>query len=171
MVINVAQISEDEGLTIDHVYPAGEPRLGDGETRLVSPLGLRVRVTREGSRVDLSGSIDSTVEFDCDRCLKPVHMPVRQSFDLAYVPPLTTGDEKALGESDLDIGFYRGDVIDLDDVVREQVELTLPMSRRCGEQCKGLCPECGARLNERTCECRAEEIDPRWATLKDFNIE
>src|SRR5262245_49159911 len=151
MKIAVADISEDEGLDVHHLYPEGEPELlGDGG-RLVGQSELNLRASRAGDKVELIGSINARVGFECDRCLAPLSVPIEQSFDLLYVPPLGTGDERELGENDLSTGFYQGQVIDVDDLVREQIELALPMARLCREDCRGLCPECGANLNEGQC--------------------
>ncbi|HXG94831.1 MAG TPA: DUF177 domain-containing protein [Blastocatellia bacterium] len=171
MKINIAQISEGEGLSVNHVYPEGEPRLEGEESRLVGRPELNVQATRAGLTVRLVGDVAAKVQFDCDRCLAPLTMPVRQSFDLVYVPPLGAGDEKELADDDLSMGFYQGEEIDVDDIVREQIELALPMARLCSENCEGLCSECGANLNEGKCSCMREEIDPRWAALKELKSD
>jgi uncharacterized protein len=62
-------------------------------------------------------------------------------------------------------------VIDLDDLVREQIDLALPMSRLCKEECQGLCPHCRTNLNEKTCQCEEKQIDSRWAALKGLKSE
>ena len=170
MEIQVAQISEDEGLEIHHQYPEGEPKLGD-YSHLVGEAVIDVQATRAAEKVRLLGSVAATVEFECDRCLKPLSTQVDQSFDLLYLPPLGVGDEHELHDDDLSVAFYQGQTISLDDLVREQVELTLPMARLCKEDCLGLCPECGANLNETVCTCREEATDPRWAALKDFKTK
>ena len=95
-------------------------------------------------------------------------MHVEESFELLYVPPLGTGDEHELGEDDLSLGFYQDGVIDVDDLAREQIELALPMARLCTEECRGLCPECGANLNLVDCACSKEQVDIRWAALKEL---
>ncbi|HET9531182.1 MAG TPA: DUF177 domain-containing protein [Blastocatellia bacterium] len=171
MIIFVSQISEDEGLTVHHLYPEGEPGLEGDESRLVGRPVLDLKATRQGDRVKLVGSVKAAVEIECDRCLTSLSVPVDQSFDLVYVPPNRpqgASDEKELGEDDLSVSFYQGQTIDLDELLREQVELALPMARLCSEQCKGLCPQCRANLNERQCQCTVEETDPRWAALKDL---
>lgn len=171
MKINVAQISEDEGLNIHHLYTEGEPQLESEDSRLVGRPELDLQATRASDKVRLVGSINALVAFECDRCLKPIEMPVSQSFDLVYLPPLGIGDEHELGDQDLDTGFYQGEAIDVDDLVREQVELALPMARLCTEECQGLCPECGANLNQGRCSCTSEESDPRWAALRQLRSE
>jgi uncharacterized protein len=166
MKVNVAKISEDEGLNVHHLYPEGEPVLGGEDGRLAGRTTLDLQAIRAGAHVRLAGSVNATVEFDCDRCLKPLSVAVDQSFDLLYVPPLGTDEEHELGEDDLSIAFYQDDVIDFDDLVREQIELALPMARLCSDNCQGLCPECGANLNDTECTCKFEQVDSRWAALK-----
>jgi uncharacterized protein len=166
MKVNVAKISEDEGLDVHHLYPEGEPVLTGDDNRLTGRTALDLQAIRTGEKVRLSGHVNATVELDCDRCLKPLSVVVDQSFDLLYVPPIGIGEEHELGEDDLSIAFYQDEVIDFDDLVREQIELALPMARLCSDTCQGLCAECGANLNDAQCVCEFEQVDMRWAALK-----
>jgi DUF177 domain-containing protein len=174
MIINVSQIGEDEELRIEHYYPEGEPALASEESRIVGRPELHLRATRAGNEVKLVGTIKADVRFDCDRCLAPLVVPVEQSFDLLYVPPVRpqgAHDERELGRDDLSVAFYQGQFIDLDDLVREQLELALPMARLCGEDCQGLCPDCGANLNQGQCSCEAGQTDSRWNSLKQWKSD
>ena len=168
MKIVVAQISEDEGLSIHHLYPDGEPALLGGEVHLVSRSEVNLRATRADKKVELTGSVAAVVAFECDRCLLPLSVPVTKSFELLSVPPLKAGEEKELGEDDLLIGFYQGETIDVDDLVREQIELALPMAHLCSEECSGLCPDCGRNLNDGECTCNKDQLDARWAALTEL---
>lgn len=168
MIINVSQITEDEGLSVEHLYPEGEPELRSEDRRILGRPVFAAKVTRKGTQVRLAGTVKVRVQIDCSRCLAPVSVPLEESFDLLYIPPINSGrlnEERALLEEDLVVGFYQGETIDLDDVVREQVELALPMTRRCSDQCKGLCPHCSTNLNQARCTCGSESADPRWAAL------
>jgi uncharacterized protein len=168
MNIHISQISKDEGLAVHHLYPEGEPALEGQESRIVGQTALNVHAAREGEKVKMIGSVNATVQIECDRCLTPVIVPIDQSFDLLYIPPLSAQEEKELGDKDLSTAFYHNQTIDCDDLVREQIELTLPMARLCADVCRGLCPDCGANLNEGECACSDERIDPRWGALKEF---
>jgi uncharacterized protein len=167
MNIVVAQISEDEGLSVHHVYPDGELGLIGEEAYLIGQTKVSLEASRAGEKLGLLGSVRAVVGFECDRCLAILSLPVEQSFDLVYVPPLGTGDEHELGEGDLSLAFYQDGIIDLDDLAREQIELALPMARLCSEGCRGLCPECGANLNHSDCACNIE-VDASWAALKEL---
>ena len=168
MKITVSQVSEDEGLRINYLFPEREPSLRSKDTQIIGRPALNAHANRKGSRLRLTGRLTSTVQIDCARCLSPVPVSVDEKFDLFYIPsvdPSTLKEERELGEEDLMVGFYQGDQIDLDDIVREQIELALPMARLCSDECRGLCPECGANLNEGQCGCAPDYADPRWAAL------
>jgi uncharacterized protein len=174
MVVNIHQINEEDGLAVHHLYGEGEPELRSEDSRLIGRPALDLQATRDGDKVRLVGSVKATVEYDCDRCLTAFSTPLDQSFDLLYMPalrPASAMEEKELGGDDLSTAFYQDDVIDLDDLVREQIELALPMSRLCDDECRGLCPECGANLNEQQCDCFFERVDPRWAALKELKSD
>jgi DUF177 domain-containing protein len=168
MNIVVAQISEDEGLNVHHLYPDGDPGLTGGEGHLTGQCELTLRAARADDKVELVGSVSAVVEFECDRCLAALSIPVEASFDLLYVPPSATAEEHELGDDDLSLGYYQDGVIDVDDLVLEQIELALPMARLCSEDCSGLCPECGANLNLGRCACSEDQVDMRWAALKEL---
>lgn len=169
MNIVVAQISEDEGLNVHHLYPEGDPGLAGGEGHLIGQCALTLRATRSDDKVELIGGVSVVVEFECDRCLTTLSIPVEASFDVLYVPPIGTADEHELGENDLSLGFYQDGIINVDDLAREQIELALPMARLCSEECRGLCPECGANQNIGECACGEGQVDVRWAALKELN--
>jgi uncharacterized protein len=173
MVVNVKQIDEQDGLEVHHLYAEGEPELRSEDSRIIGRPALDLQATRDGDKVDLVGSVKATIEQDCDRCLTAFSTALNQSFDLSYVParPASPMEEKELGGDDLSTAFYQGEEIDLDDLVREQIELALPMSRLCKSDCRGLCPECGANLNEQECNCTVEQIDPRWSALKELKTD
>lgn len=75
-------------------------------------------------------------------------------------------EEVEVPRDELEVGFYSGDGIALDDVVTEQVLLSAPMKVVCGPDCQGLCPLCGANRNIEPCHCAAPEISSPFASLK-----
>jgi uncharacterized protein len=76
------------------------------------------------------------------------------------------GVDRAITTSETEIGYYEGDGLLLEDVLREQILLALPAKILCKEDCKGLCPECGRNRNTDPCDCAATSVDPRWASLQ-----
>jgi uncharacterized protein len=155
-----------------HTYEPDELVLDDEHARLVGPPQITGRITRSGHDVRLQGQITARAVVDCDRCLKQVTVPIESTFDVTYVPASDYVETEAaeLQEEDLGLSVYEDEAIDIDELVREQVLLTMPTRALCEEDCKGLCPVCGANRNENPCECEPKEIDPRWGALKDFRF-
>jgi len=96
---------------------------------------------------------------------------IESSYDLVYMPlsaaSAEPGEHEIVEEHDFDIAYYEpdGQIIDVDALVREQVELGMPVHLLCSEECKGLCPTCGGDLNKASCNCKSEAHDPRWDAL------
>lgn len=163
---------EGSSARFEHTYDADELVLDDEHARLIEPPQVTGRINRSGHEVRLQGQITARAEVECDRCLKRMAIPVETNFDVTYVPAAdyVEGDTAELQEEDLGLSVYEDEVIDIDELVREQVLLTMPARALCIEDCKGLCPICGANQNETPCECESKEIDPRWSGLKDIKF-
>jgi uncharacterized protein len=108
----------------------------------------------------------------CDRCLQSARFPLDVGFDLYYRPAslIAREEEVEIDDSEAEIGFYEGGGIALEDILREQVLLALPMQRVCSEVCKGICPSCGTNRNESVCDCRVETTDDRWGALRKIEL-
>ena len=165
---------------IARTYPAAaaQERLGrDEEYRIIAPVEFSAEVRKDAQKVRLTGRLRTTLQVDCGRCLEPYPVPLDAPFDLMFLPladvvaeaaPAGAGErpEREVQEDDLGVSFYKDDVIDLGEVMREQFLLALPMKPLCTPECKGLCPVCGANRNRETCQCRSEWVDPRMEPLK-----
>jgi uncharacterized protein len=120
--------------------------------------------------IRLAGELKTTVELPCARCLEPVVEKIDRQFDLLYRPlGVDAGkEEMSVTGAEAEIGYYQGEGLLLEDALREQVLLALPLKVICREDCKGLCPHCGANLNDGQCSCADGVDDPRWTALKDL---
>jgi uncharacterized protein len=120
--------------------------------------------------IRLKGKLDTSLEVACARCLEPVALKVDRTFDLLYRPLGTDAghEELSVTDAEAEIGYYQGDSLLLEDALREQVLLAVPLKTLCREDCKGLCPHCGKNLNEVQCSCTAQTEDPRWEALKEI---
>ena len=136
--------------------------------RIVAPVHLDFDLHKDKDRFRLVGTARTELELPCSRCLDPFRMPVDATFDLRYLPAteMTADEEREVQDEDLETSYYRDDQIDLNELLREQFYLALPMKPLCREDCKGLCAQCGTNLNTGTCACAAEWEDPRLAPLK-----
>ena len=168
MLLELSKIRSPRArLTYD--WPATVLDTRGDEFAVVEPIYLELEVQKAGERkFRLVGRARTTLEVQCGRCLEPFRVPVDAPFDLSYLPQAENEGqgEREIQEDDLSTSYYRGEAIDLGDLLREQFYLVLPMKPLHDEQCKGLCPQCGINLNRETCGCRAAWEDPRLAELK-----
>ena len=120
--------------------------------------------------IRLRGRLSTGLELQCARCLEPVPQEIARDFELLYRPLGADAgrDELSVTDAEAEIGYYQGDGILLEDVLREQVLLGLPLKVICREDCRGLCPHCGKNLNQERCSCAVPAEDPRWSALKDI---
>jgi len=120
--------------------------------------------------IRVRASYQGDFEVLCARCVEPVDVPLQGDFDLLFRPENADAEagERAITEDETEIGYYGKTGLLLEDVVREQVLLSLPGRTLCREDCKGLCVQCGQNLNLASCNCAqtAESHDPRWTALQ-----
>ena len=136
--------------------------------RVVASVHVEFDVHKDKDRFRLVGFAETELEVPCSRCLEAFRMPVNASLDLRYHPAagLTSEGDREVQEEDLGTSFYRDDQIDLNELLREQFYLALPMKPLCREDCRGLCPQCGSNRNTEACACEPEWQDPRLAPLR-----
>ncbi|MGH9665987.1 MAG: YceD family protein, partial [Bryobacteraceae bacterium] len=108
--------------------------------------------------IRVTGHLNVRIEAECDRCLETARFPLDDSFDLYYRPAGSVDGraETGIDEAESEIGFYEGGGLELNDVLREEILLQLPMQRVCNESCKGICPVCGQNRNLVECDCHAQ---------------
>ncbi len=128
-------------------------------------VSVRGGVNKIGSEVYVRVRVSGRALATCDRCLSPFERVFAEDclWIFTQEPELHEQDQEdvyplARGQMEIDIARE----------VRETLIVILPIKMLCSEECKGLCPRCGANLNFETCTCSFEEIDPRWAKLAKF---
>ncbi|MBI4276934.1 MAG: DUF177 domain-containing protein [Armatimonadetes bacterium] len=134
-----------------------------------APVTGQVTLTHLGETLDLRGTVTTTVTLVCGKCLRPFEHSLAASITEQFwmaPPERPVGQEVALTEEDFVFPLGEGKTLDLTEVVRQHLLLELPMVPQCSEDCRGLCPRCGANLNTGPCGCAGREIDPRLAALQ-----
>jgi uncharacterized protein len=113
----------------------------------------------------LRGRFAGKFQVPCARCVEPVEIPLASEFDLIFRPAGADSEapERSITAPETEIGYYLKDSLLLEDVLREQVLLSLPVRTLCKPDCKGLCQRCGANRNSQACTCAGD--DPRWEAL------
>jgi uncharacterized protein len=117
--------------------------------------------------IRLRGKFAGRFRVPCARCVEPVEIPLAADYDLIFRPVGADSDapERSITAPETEIGYYQKDSLLLEDVLREQVLLSLPVRTLCKPDCKGLCPRCGENRNTDLCHCDENQSDPRWEAL------
>jgi uncharacterized protein len=172
----------DEGLAIRadapiDGFPALRETSSEEDVRFLSPVHIDVNMRWVSRFVEASGSLGTSVRLICSRCLKKFTQTVSVPFEATYTDE-APGLEGPRGEAEVELTSevinlfpFHGRNIDLTEAVQEQVLLGLPVRPLCREDCNGLCPHCGADLNKSACVCDEKPIDPRFAVLKNLQLD
>jgi uncharacterized protein len=177
MFIEVAEL-ELHPVDFQEEFPPDAIELGP-DARLRAPLRSAGRAQlveeRHGKHkivkdIRLQGELSTSLELQCARCLDPVAHAVTRSFDLLYRPLGTDAghEELSVTDAEAEIGYYQGEGLLLEDALREQVLLSVPLKVLCRQDCKGLCVSCGRNRNTDPCSCDQTMEDPRWEALKEI---
>jgi uncharacterized protein len=157
----------------EETFAPGQIDFSDAGVEQAGPLhatGSAELLANTDGEVRIHGNFTVQMEGECDRCLARARFSLEPKFDLFYRPVSSIEQEEEVGidEGEAEIGFYRGGGMELEDILREQILLLLPMQRTCKEDCKGICPVCGVNRNEAACDCRPTAVDDRWAALRNL---
>jgi uncharacterized protein len=160
-------------IRFDETLAPGKIDFSDECLEQVTPLhatGTAEILEQMDSELRIQGRYSVEMGFQCDRCLVAARLPVEGSFDLFYRPMsmIARSEEVEIETSETEIGFYEDGGLELGDILREQVVLTLPMQRVCSAACKGICPVCGQNRNEAACACSVESGADHWRALRDL---
>ncbi|MFM9905057.1 MAG: YceD family protein [Pyrinomonadaceae bacterium] len=169
MIVGLGNVGK-QPKPIELTFGPGDIDLDEG-TRLTGKTVFTGEMSRDGKRTHVRGSITTDAEIDCVRCLEPVVKHIAVEFEDVFVDAAEepTVDDVELAGDDMDVSLITEDEIDIAEVVREQLILATDKIVLCREDCKGLCPKCGENRNLIDCKCEENEIDPRWAALKNLN--
>ena len=169
---------EREPIEFDLKLPPGAIDFGDEAVQigdLVTSGSAEVIHEHRGPKdivadIRLRGRFAGNFQVPCARCIEPVEIPLAADIDLIFRPLGADADvpERSITASETEIGYYQKDSLLLEDVLREQVLLSLPVRTLCKPDCKGLCPRCGANRNLQPCSCDEGPSDPRWEALTDL---
>ena len=139
----------------------------------IFPDGFHAEVSAqwlESEAMLLAGiSVSAVIEAECARCLKPVSLEISGKLMYLYVSqePQTIEDDEYMP---VEVQHF-GRVLDIMPQIEESIYTLIPTKILCREDCRGLCPNCGADLNEGECSCKNEDIDPRLEALRNFSAE
>lgn len=169
MLIDLANVTATPK-KIEASFVPGEIDLEGESVSLGGNAVFRGETQRLEGKAHIRGILTTDIETNCSRCLEPVKRHLEIAFDDVFVDASeeTTVSETELEEVDLNESLVLDGKVDMADVIREQIVLAAPEQVYCNDDCKGLCPKCGENRNLIDCSCADDDIDPRWAALKDL---
>ncbi|HAL61703.1 MAG TPA: DUF177 domain-containing protein [Chloroflexi bacterium] len=130
------------------------------------PLVGQIEMVRTADGILVRGELTTAVELQCDRCLEPFIQKVEFEIEEEFHPAIDmgTGGQPPYDEEETRIDEHH--ILDLTELIRQSIFLTLPMHPVCRLDCLGFCGRCGQNLNEGPCGCEEPEVDPRLETLR-----
>jgi uncharacterized protein len=130
-----------------------------------NPLHLAAGINKFGKNIQCRVTMRTTASYICDRCLVQYDKPFDFQFGLLFH---MGKDDLETAEEDVVLLPVETIEVDLAEWITENLILEIPIKSLCREDCKGICPHCGANLNHDSCQCGKEAVDPRWEKLKDL---
>lgn len=164
MVLECKQLFDIPGekVSFDYSLALSEETLFSGKS-FQTPVEVKGVAENRAEIVSLNMTCSFRMALVCDRCLADFEETFSYDFSHVLVRELNSDEDDPY-----DYIVVEENTLDLDELVRSDILLTLPTKILCQEDCKGLCPTCGVNRNTDTCECQQKQVDPRLAKLGEL---
>ena len=159
VTINIVHL--DQGHTLESKSVAPKDLQLDESLGFVNPINIDFEIDKVGNEHYVITKLETVAHVPCDRCAESYDAPISDSVKI-----ILTKDDELLDQDDVYRINEGTTVVDVTESVRETLILALPEKKLCSQECKGLCAQCGANLNQGECSCDKNQIDPRWEGLK-----
>lgn len=171
LTYNVAQLLKEGAGSVRHYTLAGE--LYDIDERNPGPIPVEgyVNLVRTPNGVLLEGQAPMTLRLECRRCLAPYDAELAIDIEEEYVASVDVVTGVRLVPDDYDepeLLIDEHHILDTREVLWQYAVAATLDAGLCRPDCRGLCPICGANLNEEACNCHLDKVDPRLAALADL---
>lgn len=165
MIINISEILKVYGgeISVDGDILLSDINFLGEDFVFETPLHIKGNIVNNGKALELNAVCTGIVKVHCARCMKELDQDVNFKVKEFFVQSDGENDD-----DDEDVVFFEGYNIDVKDIVVNHFLMNVSGKYLCSEDCKGLCPKCGADLNLGDCGCKNDDIDPRWAALADI---
>lgn len=172
LLIKIHNIPSDKPLRFSGAIHLNElERMKEVVTSQEVSIHFEAEVSGKGETIAVKAEITGSVFFACDRCLESFPYAFNEKFSLVLMPEnedIELELEMILSFEDLDTDYYRGEYLDLLELLEEQILLGVPVQKICSEECKGICVGCGKNLNQRACTCPPKDLrDHPFGVLLD----
>lgn len=168
MKLDLTEIARTPGMHV--AQEVDEPCPRDAELECTQPVKGQLQFTNTASLLLIEGEIKTEVKLECGRCLvdftMPVEATIKEEFQLEKA-----GDAICMlpmDEEDVSAGLISNNILDIQELIRQDLLLTLPIQPLCKPECRGLCPTCGKNLNVRKCKCPPAEPESPFQVLAEL---
>lgn len=146
-----------------------------GEIAFEEPIHGQLTAAWAGKIIEVSGRLSSRMTLSCGRCLAPVASELDVDILLCYERVVSesaaVAEEVEIAAEELGLIKFSGQEIDLGPDLEQEIIMALPQQVLCDQSCKGLCPVCGANMNQQSCSCEKPVFHSGLAALKNFKIK
>ena len=181
LILHVEQLKEKEFSHVfeesPEVFPVIAEMIKNRECQFLRPINIRLKAFRVRELFQVQGRLETGVHLSCSRCLKGFDAPLVSDFDLTYTKEMPglmdvmDTEEIEIKVEEIGMFYFKGEEINLQQGIQEQVVMAWPLQPLCDENCKGLCPTCGSDLNRGDCGCQREPVPNKFAVLKNLKLD
>ena len=181
LILHIEQLKEKEFYhefeENPQVFPIITEMIKNQECEFLKPLNIRLKAFRIKELFEVQGAFRTSIRLPCSRCLKDFDMPLASDFELTYTKEMPglmdvfEDEEIELRVEEIGMIYFKGEEIDLQQGIQEQVVMAFPLQPLCDGNCKGLCPNCGSDLNQGACGCKREPNTNKFAVLKNLKLD
>ncbi len=166
-VLEIETLLKERRIFLEGIYNVEYVDLPVAKCRVLEPVKVKIVAVITHDGIAVGGYARTSIEHPCDRCLKMVKVSINGTIEALYKPiseaPKTKEEQL---ESLRNVLYYSTDKIDLSERIIEAIVMDVPTRVLCKPDCEGLCPICGADLNEeQNHSCSKQNVDPRWTNL------
>ena len=151
-----------ESETFHLVSDGDDEYLAEINGHFLEPIEVEISIENTGTMFVGQGHLKTMVKLPCSRCLKEFTHSIDTEFDIVLAE-----NNEGLNLDEWFVLFH-GDEADIRPEVHQAVYMAIPIVPLCKESCQGLCPVCGQDKNIHACNCKEDNIDPRWEKLKSL---
>lgn len=181
LILHVEQLKEKEFYhefeESPQVFPVIAEMIENRECQFLGPINIRLKAFRVRELFQVQGRLETGVHLSCSRCLKGFDARLASDFDLTYTKEMPglmdvmDMEEIEIKVEEIGMFYFKGEEINLQQGIQEQVVMAWPLQPLCDENCKGLCPTCGSDLNRGDCGCQREPVPNKFAVLKNLKLD
>jgi len=165
MHINLTELFSQtvEDVTIRRTLEMDRLEFGGESFELNKPINIEFEVTQLGEGEYLTqGKVEAELVMYCNRCMNEVISIVEGQFTKELNEHVDDPENDDMKD------YYKNSVLNVEKMALDEIYMNVPMKVLCKESCQGICKVCGANLNQETCNCEDDNVDPRLAGLKDL---